>query len=467
MSFDVECVLPCDFWPSYRAVCRGNTFRDLFEAAKDVHDNECYCQLPLGDHAWVMTEKMSHPSVGRPEAPPAGSRRVDIDEEVSKLSTEGRATVAWFFDGEDSDGDARSEGTSSDTIFSTSPASPSSPATPEGSEGSCSSPVKLGQGIFRTDCNESTLPSCSLTSYQDVVSSPGVVWVDRTSCLVRLDKTANFDSRLLLVYRPAGFGKTSFLAMAEFFHDVKYRDSPVSRSALSSTWIGDYCVAHKCEALFHADLVLTFDLAMTRVTDFERSLVEHLNTVLKQFLIKYQQELKFPPENMAYYVYDDGVSSLAAVLGLVALTQRWRVFVCIDNYNAPSLAAKDTTEIDRCLQRFLVGPLSHYLDDLHSGLIMGTGDVPDFSMSTYHQLPSVWASVAHDLTEDEMMERTFGFTPYEVHELAREFKVQGVESRLEARSFGSDLDKSYSMRDVWDEIRRQCQERETGDVKVI
>ncbi|KAK0468654.1 hypothetical protein IW261DRAFT_1612825 [Armillaria novae-zelandiae] len=467
MSFDVECVLPCDFWPSYRALCRGNTFRDLFEAAKDVHDTECYCQLPLGDHARVLTEKMSHPSLAGSETPPAGSKHVNIDEDVSELSTEGRATVAWFFYSKDSN---RCEGSSSDTLFSTSPALPSSVATHVGSEGSSgiSSPVKISQGIFKTGCNKSTLPLCSLTSYQDVLSSPGVVWVDKMFCLMELEERADFDNGLVLVHRPAGFGKTSFLAMAEFFHDVKYRDSLVSQSALTSSWIGDFCATHRYTTkLLHADLVLTFDLAMTRVTDFERSLVGYLNTVLKQFLSKYQQELKIPPENMSYYVYDDGVPSLAAVLGLVAHTRRWRVFVCIDNYNAPSLAAKDTPEIDRCLQRFLVGPLSHYLDDFHSGLIMGTGDVPDLSMSTYHQLPSVWASVANDLTDAEMMERTFGFTPDEVHELAREFKVQGVESGLEALSFVSDLDKSYSMREVLEEIRRQCRERETGDAKVI
>ncbi|KAK0481323.1 hypothetical protein IW261DRAFT_1562609 [Armillaria novae-zelandiae] len=286
----------------------------------------------------------------------------EFDEEVSKLGTEGCATVAWFFDGEDS-----------------------SLATRVGSEGSSgiSSPVKISQGIFKTDGNESTLPSCSLTSYQDVLSSPGVVWVDRTSCLVGLDKTANFDSRLLLVHRPKGFGKTSFLAMAEFFHDVKYRDSPVSRSALSSTWIGDFCAIHRYTIVLHADLVLTFDLATTHITDFETSLVEHLNTVLKQFLCKYQQELKIPPENMTYYIHEDGVSPLAAVLDPVWHSQRWRVFVCIDNYNAPYLAGGDIAEIDRCLQRFLVGPLSLHLDDCVSGLIMGTGDVPDPSMSTY------------------------------------------------------------------------------------
>ncbi|KAK0502157.1 hypothetical protein EDD18DRAFT_1426793 [Armillaria luteobubalina] len=127
--------------------------------------------------------------------------------------------------------------------------------------------------------------------------------------------------------------------------------------------------------------------------------------------------------------------------------------------NAPYLAGGDMAEIDRCLQRFLVGPLSLHLDDCVSGLIMGTGDVPDPSMSTYHQSPSVWASVANDLTDVEVMEGAFGFTPDEVHELACEYKVLGVESGLEARTFVSDLDKSYSMREVLEEVGRHCQEQ--------
>ncbi len=146
------------------------------------------------------------------------------------------------------------------------------------------------------------------------MSSPGVVWVDRTSCLLGLHKRRNFDPGFDLIHRPAGFGKTSFLAMAEIFHDVKHRHSPTSRSALSSTWIGDFCAANTHTINLHADLVLTFDLAVTRVADFETSLVEHVNTVLRQFLYKYQQELQIPPENISSYIYEDGIYSLAGVL---------------------------------------------------------------------------------------------------------------------------------------------------------
>ncbi|KAK0502133.1 hypothetical protein EDD18DRAFT_1327946 [Armillaria luteobubalina] len=60
--------------------------------------------------------------------------------------------------------------------------------------------------------------------------------------------------------------------------------------------------------------------------------------------------------------------------------------------------------------------------------------------------------------DHKMLEVAFGFTPEEIHDLAREFKVQDVEPGLEARSFGSGLEKVYSMKDVLDEIERQCQE---------
>ncbi|KAK0214530.1 hypothetical protein IW262DRAFT_1406688 [Armillaria fumosa] len=463
MSLDVECVLPCEFWPPYKVICHGGTYTELYEAAKDAHDNECLCDLPLTDHAWVPTGKWSHSSAVKSETPPVDSRRVAMDDEVSKSNAEGCATVAWFFDGEDSDG---SKGSSSGTLVNAAPTSPSSLATRVGSkysEDSCSipSPIKISQGIFKTDCNQSTLPSSLHTAYQDILSSPGVVWVDRTSSLLGLHKQQNFDPGFALVHRPAGFGKTSFLAMAEFFHDVKHRDSPVFRSALSSSWIGGFCAANTHSINLHSDLVLTFDLAATRVSNFETSLVEHVNTVLKEFLHKYQQELQIPPESIASYIYEDGIYSLAGVLSLVRRTGRWRVYLCIDNYNAPSLAAGDTTEINDNLERFLVGPLSSFLRDLRPGLIMGTGDEPDPRMSPYPSRPSVWESIATDLTDHEMLEVAFGFTPEEIHELAREFGVQGVEPGSEARSFGSGLEKVYSMRDVLEDIERQCRERGT------
>ncbi|KAG7440984.1 uncharacterized protein BT62DRAFT_1012198 [Guyanagaster necrorhizus] len=336
------------------------------EAVKDVHDDEYYCQLPVGDHAWILTGKVGHPSVARSETPAAC---VDIDQRASNVISRGLHYCRMVF---------RQRGLGRIRKFSLRyPCS-----FPSHSESSCctSSPIKVSQGIFKTDCRESTLPSCSFTAYQDISSSPGVVVV------------------LVLVRRPAGFGKTSFLAMAEFFYDVKHRNSPVTPSALSSTWIGH--------------LLLTFDLAATCVSDFEKSLVEHVNTVLKRFLNKNQQELEITPKNISSYIYGDGIHSLPGVLNL-ARSRLWSVFVYIDNYNAPSLAAGDAAEINECLERFLVGPLSCYLHDFHSGLIMGTGDEPDPRVSMYHPHPNVWECIATDMTDHETIEVSFGFMPDE------------------------------------------------------
>ncbi|KAG7440969.1 uncharacterized protein BT62DRAFT_1080478 [Guyanagaster necrorhizus] len=198
MSLDVECVLPCDLWAPCSVLCHGSTFYDLFEAAKDAHNDECFC-----------------------------SGRAAMDERVAESRPEGCTTVAWFFD-------AR---------------------TRTGSKVQLEIPFlvsilpyplhsSLAITLRGTDCSQSTLPSCSLTGYQDILSSPGVVWIDKTSCLTELCSLATFDPRLVLVRRPAVFEKTSFLAMAEFFYDVKHRNSPASRSALSSTLIGDFYVAN-------------------------------------------------------------------------------------------------------------------------------------------------------------------------------------------------------------------------------
>ncbi|KAK0187379.1 hypothetical protein F5146DRAFT_1210015 [Armillaria mellea] len=337
-------------------------------------------KLP-GDHAWVLEET----AITKSETPPAGSRRVDMDEVLSNLRAEGCATVAWFLDGEDSD-----DGTY--------PRAPSP--------------------HIQTSCRP-------LVSYEST-SRP-------TSQDYPNARIVTPDSPLSTV--PQGSGRLpSFLAMAGFLHDVKYRNSPEPLS----------------------------------LPDFEASLIEHVNTVLKRFLSKYQQELQILPEYMSCYVHENGLHSLAGVLDLVARSELWRAYACIDNYNAPTLArGGETAEIKKSLDRFLVGPLSGYLTDCHSGLITGVGDRPDPHMSRYHSHPSVWVDIASDLTDDEMLESAFGFTLEEVHELAREFRVQGIESVLEARSFGSGLEKSYSMREVLDEIGRQCRERETGDAKAV
>ncbi|KAK0440518.1 hypothetical protein EV421DRAFT_1961234 [Armillaria borealis] len=423
----------CDIWT---AVAVDMTDEDVVDATfgftpEEVHELERHLQVHsvevgLVPYRFGNQKVYSTTHVLNKISQQLGGSDVDLD-----------VTVPLGGQAKDSDG---SEGSSSDTLFSTSPTSPSSFATCAGSkysEDSCGipSPIKISQGIFKTDCNESTLPSGSLTAYQDILSSPGVVFVDRMPYLLGLHKRRNFDPGFVLVRRPAGFGKTSFLAMAEFFHDVKHRDSPASRSALLSTWIGDFCAPNIHTINLHADLVLAFDLAATRINDSETSLVEHVNSL----------------EKISVQVPTGAANPTGEYPPLISTKMgftRWLEFWIF-------------------LEQFLVGPLTGYLHDLRSGLIMGPGDEPDPRISMYHSHPNLWESIASDLTDHEMMEGAFGFTAEEVHEVAREFKVQSVEFGLEARYFESDLETVYSMEEVLEEIGRQCRERGTVDTEVL
>ncbi|KAK0200259.1 hypothetical protein DFS33DRAFT_1387465 [Desarmillaria ectypa] len=250
----------------------------------------------------------------------------------------------------------------------------------------------LGQGILQSCSGHPRVALTFLTAH-DLLYSPGVIWAGKTPYIIELSVRSQWLCKLPLVRRPESFCKTSFLAMLEFFYDRKRFTKPISDAVLTSS-LFFAPQAHKID--LHGDLVLTFDLAATRVTDFETSLVEHVNTVLKQFLSKYQQELQIATEDFSY-IYKDGIFSLAAVLDLVACSQRWRVFVCIRN--APSLAAGDTAEIKKSLELFFICPLSGYLHDFNSGLAMETGDEPDPRISTYHLNHNGWKSTAIDLAD--------------------------------------------------------------------
>ncbi|PBK66496.1 hypothetical protein ARMSODRAFT_348841 [Armillaria solidipes] len=93
-------------------------------------------------------------------------------------------------------------------------------------------------------------------------------------------------------------------------------------------------------------------------------------------------------------------------MGFIRLLEFWILWPTLTDGGClyASTTTAHTAARDRCLERFLVGPLSGYLHDLRSGLIMGTGDEPDPRISMYHPHPNVWESIASDLTDHEMME---------------------------------------------------------------
>ncbi|PBK66498.1 hypothetical protein ARMSODRAFT_960060 [Armillaria solidipes] len=107
----------------------------------------------------------------------------------------------------------------------------------------------------------------------------------------------------------------------------------------------------------HCDLVLTFDLSVPSVKDFRQSLGFYINSVFRKFLWKYQQEL-----------------------------------------------------VNSCLNEMIISPLTKSLSYVQ-GLITGIGDAPDPLINPYLRGDcDIWTAVAVDMTDEDVVDATFGFT---------------------------------------------------------
>lgn len=94
--------------------------------------------------------------------------------------------------------------------------------------------------------------------------------------------------------------------------------------------------------------------------------------------------------------------------------KKWDISIFIDNYNASSIASWNSSEVNECLTQMITLPLSNALFFVQ-GLIMGTGFAPDPLINPYSC--DVWSLVAIDMTDEDVVEATFGFTVDEVHKL--------------------------------------------------
>ncbi|KAK0234458.1 hypothetical protein EDD85DRAFT_955275 [Armillaria nabsnona] len=417
MSVEVDCLLPCDASRLFKVTCCGDTFSDLLHAARQAHDTQCLCEPSPCHDAWVVAH---HPG-DSPRAASPSSLRVNLQVKVSDFFRKETDLLVSFVDEAAWQDFETVDFTTTSWVITTS-------LDPHCLNG-------LGDGILQSGSGQPRVACKSLTAY-DLVYSSGVIWADKTSLISSLAERSEWSYSLPLIRRPAGFGKTSFLAMLEFFHDVKHSDSSISDAVLKSTRISQYCTTTERVTDPHQDLVLTFDLSVPTVGDFSTSFPQYINSVLRKFLWKYQEELQLKPEKFPEYLAESAVSSLPNVSDLV-YSRFWRLFIRIDNYNAPYLASGNSTEVNQWVERLLLLSLSRMLYDIRSGLIMGTADTPDPHLDPYNHNPlNMWADVATDLTNADITETAFGFTLDEIHQLEREFKVHFIDAELTPYYFG-------------------------------
>ncbi len=134
-----------------------------------------------------------------------------------------------------------------------------------------------------------------------LLGETGAIWVDKTSDYAVVAQSVNdsWDRGLTLIHRPTGFGKTSFLGLLEFMHDIQTRF--IADDALRFTRIG---TDFEGWTEPHSEMVLRFDLAFSSsyTEDFSHSFESYIRRVLTGFVCKYQSELKIPDDEFSHVV---------------------------------------------------------------------------------------------------------------------------------------------------------------------
>ncbi|KIY52388.1 hypothetical protein FISHEDRAFT_69810 [Fistulina hepatica ATCC 64428] len=243
--------------------------------------------------------------------------------------------------------------------------------------------------------------------------------------MVFVDKTAAIDflyerfqqSKLPLVRRPAGFGKTAFLSTVARYHD--YNGPALSKCLLGQTacWTPNAPQPNQ-------HLVLYFDFSQVPVgptfkDDFERYLLR----MVLSFVDTYDDVLKIPADTKSTFAQ---LRILHRIFALVAYRHH-TVFLAVDNYNAIQLKAQSIDDadeldgefaqmvnesIDRAFCRPVEGAIHSVIKD---GLIVGTSDCG------YVDPIGGFSGMCHDMTYKAPLRGTFGFTEEEVEQLAKLF----------------------------------------------
>ncbi|KIY47997.1 hypothetical protein FISHEDRAFT_74087 [Fistulina hepatica ATCC 64428] len=279
--------------------------------------------------------------------------------------------------------------------------------------------VVMDRGVWATHalCKLARcLPEPSMYKLFSFACVSGTVFVDKTAVIDFLYERFQ-QSKLPLVRRPAGFGKTVFLSTVARYHD--YNGPALTKCLLGQTacWTPNAPQPNQ-------HLVLYFDFSQVSVgptfkDDFERYLLQ----MVLSFVDTYDDVLNISADIKSTF---DEFDILLHILSLVAYRHH-TVFLAVDNYNAIQLKAwsiDDADEldgefaqmvdetIDRAFCQSVEGALLSVIKD---GLIVGTSDCG------YADPIGVFSGMGYDMTYKAPLRGTFGFTEEEVDELAKLF----------------------------------------------
>ncbi|KAF8918980.1 hypothetical protein CPB85DRAFT_944278 [Mucidula mucida] len=332
------------------------------------------------------------------------------------------------------------------------------------------------------DCHAGAMiPTTSHSSFLITLSTPDIVWIDKSFAIPALLYLDYPNKKLPIVRRPSGFGKTSIISMFDHFLSV-HKDSRSDSSTLfTATCIADVFSTDSprsmlAKADFQNHLFLEIDLDGLEVTSeevFKTSLLNRIARCMMWFMRRYRWLLDADGSKRFSPVIRDNEGHLSiagTIIELVANTN-WKVFVCIDNYDYPQRASKKNLDILKWLQYYVVSPLGSLmtLGFVTHGIILG---IQETKITYNPYIPDIWEPVTEDLSDYPDFATAFGLTISEIRQLGTVFSRPGFEkevsSRLKSQCFPADSGKPvYCTRDVIQLLSGHLPERVTPSSGIL
>ncbi|KAF8902475.1 hypothetical protein CPB85DRAFT_1470344 [Mucidula mucida] len=296
------------------------------------------------------------------------------------------------------------------------------------------------------------LPFAGRASFNTLVKSP-TIFVDKLAQMQQLCDIQTPDSRLTLIRRPHGFGKSSFLSMVGSVQDLNRRP--------------DFCQVYgpssREEALV---LCLDLDTLPSEARVFQAGFDKHLHGVLRGFLIRYRDLLGLSQHEITRRMYDDMQGSVFEwVMEIVALSE-YSVVLHIDNLNAPLVKSTEDNidAIQSILQSYLLEPV--YRAMAHGAITGGFAVALPFSeepawtqrgRTPGYRRGEFFSGIAGGTSNSDLVNRTFGFSKEEIAGLAAEcLAPEDVEPFVaHAMETRDDRFESCSMSDVLAMLRKR------------
>ncbi|KAF8908244.1 hypothetical protein CPB85DRAFT_1456136 [Mucidula mucida] len=253
--------------------------------------------------------------------------------------------------------------------------------------------------------------------FDDFLSSPGTVWVDKMASVYSLCPLIH--SKLALVRRPAGLGRTAFLRAAmrahesytphDFYH--LFGISPVCRLDSSTP-----------QVTLNLNMGLAFDYSLSG--SMECRIKHYMNCHLEILLNKVGASLGLSSGDIDSLLEYDSRKTFQNII--YYLRDAVKLVILVDDFNWPlihSTTPEDAFEAAFLLDAYVVRPIRDALDQqfVAGGILLGRPieDEPAWVHSSYKG-DALFTPIACDITHDNRVRGAFGFSLPQVTSLAEE-----------------------------------------------